>query len=115
MGVGQVTDLKKYSEGVVNLALDTEETILEMVGLGEISGWVSLKNMEDGDKVTIESHVKLGSGSAFELHESDSYSDVQTKSSLRFLNFVGCYGIKITLTQTAGTPRTYPYLFFRKG
>ncbi|GAJ14257.1 unnamed protein product, partial [marine sediment metagenome] len=105
MGVGQVTDLKKYSEGVANLALDTEETILEMVGLGEISGWVSLKNMEDGvppvppDEVEIKSYMKLGPESAFELHESDVYSGAQKKSSLRFLNFVGCYGIRITLTQ----------------
>lgn len=114
MGVGQVTDLKKYSEGVANLALDTEETILEMVGLGEISGWVSLKNMEKDDVVIINSYAKIEPRSDFELHESSSYENAQKESSLRFLNFVGCYGIKITLTQTAGTPRIYPYLFFRK-
>lgn len=107
--------LKKYSEGVANLdALNTEKTILEMVGLGEISGWVSLKNMGEGDKLTIRSYVKLGSESTFELHESNSYSGAQEKSSLRILNFVGFYGIKIALTQTQGTPRSYPYLFFSK-
>jgi hypothetical protein len=58
--------------------------------------------------------MKIKSDGGYVKYAEETYSGAQTLPLLHILTKPGSYGIKITLQQTAGTYRDFPYQFFRK-
>jgi len=99
-------------EGEV-VADGSEQTLVEVTDTApfKISGWISLSNMQDGDQVKITSYVKLCPDCGWEIFDTNTYSDSQDKPAVFHVEVSGKYGVKVTLQQTAGTYRSYRYLF----
>jgi len=101
--------------GVGTLTADgTEQTVVEVITLGTLEGYIDLANMQAGDSVTIREYVKLKSGGTYRLYDSATYTDAQSKPALHIVKLPTRYGIKVTLEQTAGVYRDYNYNFFRR-
>lgn len=92
----------------------TEQTILEKDSIGTFEGWIDLANMASGDTVVIKVYAKAKSGGSYRQYDSASYSNAQTNPAVHVTTLSTKYGIKITLTQSAGTYRTYDYNFFKR-
>ena len=79
-----------------------------------LEGMVDLNNMAAGDAVTIRQYLSLVTPVAYRKYAEESYSGAQTMPALFIVSKSGRYGIKVTLQQTAGTYRVFPYQFFRR-
>jgi len=110
----KVSILKTYSKGTL-FADGSEQTLLEFIGIGVISGHVDLQNMEDGDVVTIRYYIKLKEGGEYKLYEEETYVGVQGKPVVHFKPVAVDVALKITLQQTAGTYKSFDYNFIREG
>jgi len=100
-------------EGVLT-ADGTEQIIVEASGILNLEGYVDLSEMVEGDRVVLRRYVKIQEGDEYKLHASDTYSGVQAEPLVRFPFIAGYYGIKVTLQQTAGTYKNFPYQFFKE-
>lgn len=98
-----------------NLVADgTEQTLLEFVNIGRISGYVDLGNMQVGDKVIIRQYMKLVRGGNYREFEGVPYSGVQDSPVLYIEPKETDFAIKITLQQTVGSYRSFPHNFMRE-
>jgi hypothetical protein len=79
-----------------------------------LEGYIDLSNMESGDAVVIREYMKIKSDGGYVKYAEETYSGVQSIPLLYIITKPGRYGIKITLQQTSGTYRNFPYQFFRK-
>jgi hypothetical protein len=79
-----------------------------------LEGYIDLSNMASGDTIVIREYMKIKSDGGYVKYAEETYSGAQTLPLLHILTKPGRYGIKITLQQTAGTYRNFPYQFFRK-
>jgi hypothetical protein len=79
-----------------------------------LEGYIDLSNMASGDTIVIREYMKIKSDGGYVKYAEETYSDAQTLPLLHILTKPGRYGIKVTLQQTAGTYRNFPYQFFRK-
>jgi len=103
--------LKIIAQGSV-IADGTEQTILEYAGnIALISGYIDLSNMAFGDRVVISSYVKLTPGSDYILYRSEEYYGQQAEPALYIQPRLSGAALKVTLKQTAGTYKTFTYLF----
>ncbi len=72
--------------------------------------YLSLQNVTTGDTVVVTEYVSVD-GSNYEIYYQNTFTNTQTYNALRFhgklleLNML----YKITVNQTAGTGRVYPY------
>jgi hypothetical protein len=72
--------------------------------------YLSLQNMTTGDATTVTEYISVD-GANYEIYQQFPYSGAQTQSVLRFhgklleLNML----YKLTVKQTAGTGRAYPF------
>jgi len=94
-------------------ALGTEETVYETTEKGKYAGYISVKNLQSGDSVTINLYLILTSGGSYELYDTVSLSGAQTRTVVPLYEIPVSYGMKITINQTAGTIRSYDYVIFR--
>ena len=75
-----------------------------------LEGYISLQNMVSGDTTVITEYVAID-GTNFEVYSQTTFSGAQAQSALRFhgklfeLNTL----YKVTVKQTAGTARAYPF------
>ena len=100
-------------EGVL-VADGTEQILVEAAGVLNLEGYVDLSAMTSGDQVVLRRYVKIQEGGEYRLHASETYNGVQAEPLVRFPFIAGYYGIKVTLQQTAGTYKSFPYQFFKE-
>jgi len=79
-----------------------------------LEGYVDLSNMASGDTIVIRQYMKITSGGAYVKYAEETYSGAQSLPLLHIITKPARYGLKITLQQTGGTNRQYPYQFFRR-
>jgi len=100
-------------EGAV-IADGTEQLLVEAPGILNLEGYVDLNNMAGGDEVLLKRYVKIQEAGDYRLHASQIYTGVQAEPLIRFPFMAGYYGVKVTLQQTAGVFKTFPYQFFKE-
>jgi hypothetical protein len=94
----------------------TEQTVVDVTGTLEfnLDGYIDLSNMASGDTVVIRQFMKISSGGNYIKYAEETYSGAQSLPLLHIVTKPAVYGLKITLQQTAGTNRNYPYQFFKR-
>jgi len=94
----------------------SEQTVVEATGTLEfkLDGYIDLSNMASGDTVVIREYIKIAPDGAYVKYAEETYSDAQSLPLLHIVTKPARYGLKITLRQTAGTNRDYPYQFFKR-
>jgi len=92
----------------------TEQTVIEALGIMNLEGYIDLSHMMDGDTVTLRRYVKIQKDAEYKLHGEETYVGTQAQPLIRFPPMAGYYGIKITLQQTSGTHKNFPYQFFKE-
>jgi len=80
-----------------------------------VDGIIDLANMQAGDTVVAKEYVRSTSGGAWRLYATTTYTNVQSEPGIYFERISSRYGSRVTLQQTGGTNRTYPYLFMKEG
>jgi len=97
-------------------ALGTEyDVVVSEVGVSHyLEGWIDLSAMAAGDAVEIAYYVSLVTPVSYKLYAKETYSDAQAIPALHIVTLPARYGIKVTLKQTAGTLRSFPYQIFRR-
>jgi hypothetical protein len=103
-----------YSKGTL-IADGSEQTLVEFIGVGTISGHVDLQKMTDDDIVIIRYYIKLKEDGEYKLYDEETYVGVQTKPVIHFKPITVDVALKITLQQTAGTYKSFDYNFIREG
>jgi len=109
-------EISLVAEGTL-VADGTEQTVVEVAESKKpirIYGWISLDNMDTGDQVTIYVYVKVKSGGSYIRHAIEQFADAQEKPAVYFVDRVVQYGFKVTLQQTAGTYRSFDYIFWKE-
>jgi len=92
----------------------TEQALLEYSGrISTIAGYVDLGNMEEGDAVVIRIYVRVTEDSDFRLYRSETFEGRQIESALYVLPRLSGLAMRVTLQQTAGTFKTFGYLFVK--
>jgi hypothetical protein len=92
----------------------TEQTIVEYVGnISQISGYIDLSNMQDGDTVTIRTYVKIKPDGEYRLYDSEDYAGKQESPALYILPKLTGVAYKVTIQQTSGSYKSFDYLFVK--
>ncbi|MEM2284557.1 MAG: hypothetical protein QXL29_08150 [Zestosphaera sp.] len=102
--------LKIVSKGSITTD-GTEQTIFEYTGLAMLSGYIDLSNMADGDTITINTYAKIKEDGEYKRYGSDTFTGKQEAPALYFPPRLTAYAYKVTIQQTAGTFKTFDYLF----
>ena len=105
--------LQKEKSDVI-IADGTEQTLLEYIGLGKISGNIDLSNIQVGDTVILKQYIQVTVGGGWKKYMSESYSGLQANPLVYITPKETDFGIKITLEQTAGVMRNYEYNFMKE-
>jgi hypothetical protein len=93
----------------------TPQTLIDETTNKWFSGYIDLENMASGDTVIIKTYIKVRSTgvATLALWSTDTYVDAQTTKAVVFCApMPSDVEFKITLTQTAGTFRVFPWKFF---
>jgi len=112
----RVYDYQVLSGTLTLSSLNTETTIVEVTGDGThpfmVEGWVDLSALASGDSVTVTEYVCVD-GSNYQVFLSSDFSGAQDMPILHFhmKTFLPSQKYKITINQTAGTLRSFPYAF----
>ena len=104
--------LELVAEGTL-IADGTEQTLVEDTLLSNLSGFISLFNMEIGDTVTIRQYVDMN-GDGYRLYADETYNDAQIQPAVYITSKTSNTRMRITLQQTAGTYRQFAYEFNRE-
>lgn len=108
----QIGSLAPLKSG--NLTADgSEQTLLEFMGVGRIVGYVDLGNMVGGDVIIIRQYMKVVEGGNYRKYAEESYG-AQAEPILYIKPKETDFALKITLQQTAGPFRSFPYNFLRE-
>lgn len=103
-------------------ALSTETTVYAPGAQTDdslVEGEVSLQNMATGDVVTLNEYLSVD-GATFEILNTESFSGAQASPTIRFVGKLigpktsgsgGGQLYKVTVNQTAGTLRAFPFDF----
>jgi len=92
----------------------TEQALLEYSGrISTIAGYVDLGNMEEGDAAVIRIYVRVTEDSDFRLYRSETFEGRQVEPALYLLPRLSGLAMRVTLQQTAGTFKTFGYLFVK--
>jgi len=96
-------------------ALNTETTVVEITAQNDtyiVEGWMDLRNLASGDAVTIKVYVAVD-GTTYSPFIIQTYSGVVGYPVVRFhsVQLSKNMKYKVTITQTSGTLRSFPYSF----
>jgi hypothetical protein len=105
----------RYSGTVSPSALNTETTVVEITAQSDdyiVEGWIDLGALASGDTVVIKEYVAVD-GVNYRTFITASYNGPLTDPIIRFHSKQFTYDMKykVTITQTAGTLRSFPYRF----
>jgi hypothetical protein len=90
----------------------TEQTLVELTELTKLEGYVDLSNLGSGDTIVIRQYQKING--TYRQYAEESYSGAQSLPAIYITPKSGEDGIKVTLQQTVGTLRAFPYCFFKE-
>jgi hypothetical protein len=93
----------------------TEQTVWDVTNNKWFSGYVDLENMAASDIVTLKRYIKVRSTgvATLVLEWSETYNDAQTaKKIIYFAPEPSDVEYKVTLTQSAGTNRVFPWKLY---
>jgi len=79
-----------------------------------LEGYIDFNAMVAGDTVVIRQYVSVVTPVAYRQYATETYSGAQAMPMLFVVSKSGRYGIRVTLQQTAGTYKSFPYQFFRR-
>jgi len=99
-------------------ALNSEETVVEIIGDGKpfiVEGWLDLSQLGVDDAITVCEYVSVD-GVDYKPFICLSFSGAQLDPILRFhaKTFEGTQKWKLTIEQTKGTLRNFPYNFLQE-
>jgi len=97
-------------------ALGTEQTLIEVTPdpmSGDFyGGWIDPTDMGAADSVTVRIYNRIAAGGDFvQEYSSDVYAGVRT-TLIAIPSTSNRYGVRVTLEQTAGTLRDFPWEFY---
>lgn len=95
--------------GTQTAVLDTEHTLFETTTNGAYSSSINLGNMASGDITIIRLHKKVLTGSTQDLIRPWTFTGAQTDKVFYIPHISAPFGVKITIEQTDGTGRDYPW------
>ena len=106
-----------YSGSVSPSALDTEVTVIEITGETNdymVEGYIDLSALQAGDMVEIKEYIAVD-GTNYQLFLKATFSDIQDQPVIRFhtKTLLSSVKYKVTITQTSGTLRSFPYAFIK--
>jgi hypothetical protein len=96
------------------IADGTEQTLLEFVGVGVVSGHIDLQNMEEGDVVIIRQYIKVKEDGEYKKYAEETYTGIQELPVIYITPKAVDIAMKITLQQTSGTYKSFDYNFIRE-
>jgi hypothetical protein len=102
---GSVTPSALNTEtNIINLSDQTDDYIVE--------GQISLQNLASGDTVVIRTYIAVDGTNQVKVDEA-TFSGAQTIPVVRIPATTVAYNgkFRVTITQTAGTLRAFPYTF----
>jgi hypothetical protein len=105
----------EYTGTVTPSALNTETTVIEVPGQSDtyiVEGWIDLSQLQSGDTVVIKIYVAVD-GVNYYTYATVTYSGPVSDPIIRIHSMQLCKSMKfkVTITQTAGTLRSFPYGF----
>jgi len=105
----------RYTGTASPSALNTETTVVEITAQSDdyiVEGWIDLKALTSGDTVIIREYVAVD-GVNYRTFLTASYSGPVSDPIIRFHSKQFTYDMKykVTITQIAGTLRSFPYRF----
>jgi hypothetical protein len=110
-----ISSKTEYTGTKTPSALNTETTIVEITAQTDsyiVEGWIDLGSLASGDAVTVEEYIAVD-GTNYRTFATVTYSGAVSDPIIRFhaktLPKTAKY--KVTITQTAGTLRSFPYAF----
>jgi len=107
---------KQEIKGTATLsALNTETTVVEIMPQTDsyiVEGWIDLSQLQAGDTVVIRIYIAVD-GTNYQRYLTLELSGPLQDPVYRFHAMTLCsiMKYKVTITQTAGTPRSFPYAF----
>jgi hypothetical protein len=108
--------LKNRLQGSVTpSALNTETDIINLSDQSDdyiVEGQISLQNLASGDNVVIRTYIAVDGTNRVKVDEA-TFSGAQTIPVVRIPATTVAYNgkFRVTITQTAGTLRAFPYTF----
>jgi len=110
---GVVARLQHLGSGTT-LADGTEQILLDFAidRPVKVSGWVSLKNMENGDEVVLREYHRLTIDGEPQLFSEKTVRGRQEQPLVLIMPKPSLKGVRITLKQTVGKYKYFPWEFF---
>jgi hypothetical protein len=92
----------------------TEEPIFEYTRTEPFTftGYVNLKNMEDGDTIYLRQYVKLAIDDEYTLYAEEEYHDKQKEPLINIEKLPVLKAVKITVQQVSGSFKYLPWEFY---
>lgn len=104
--------IEPVAEGAKTADGSEQKVVEDSAGPAILSGFISLKNLQGGDSVTVRAYAMVNG--TYGLYGQDTYTGAQTEPVLRINGIRYKDKIKITLQQTAGSYRSFDYEFVRE-
>jgi hypothetical protein len=113
-----IANKNEYTGSVTPSALNTETTVVEFANVGNTyitEGYINLGNMASGDTVIITEYIAVD-GVNYSIFDQVTFQNAQPKPVIRFhaKTFTSSMKHKVTINQTAGTLRSFPYSFVQE-
>jgi hypothetical protein len=112
-GATETKKLKPIKTG--NLVADgTEQTLLEFEGVAKIIGYVDLSAMAIGDTIIIRQYMKIAANGSYKKYVEQPSVGIQPEPLLYITPKETDVAILITLQQTTGALKRFPYNFMKE-
>ena len=113
-----IANKNEYTGSVTPSALNTETTVVEFANVGNTyitEGYIDLGNLASGDAVIITEYIAVD-GVNYRIFNQVTFQNAQSQPIIRFhaKTFTSNMKHKITINQTAGTLRSFPYSFVQE-
>lgn len=110
-----ISSKTRYSGTITPSALDTETAVVDIGAQSDdymVEGYIDLGALDSGDAATIKEYIAVD-GVNYRLFAQASYSGVVSEPIIRLHTKQLLYNMKykVTITQTSGTLRSFPYGF----
>jgi hypothetical protein len=104
-------------EGTVTTATTETDVVLDEVTGNPprfLEGYIDLSPLASGDTIVIRQYMKITPTGTYKKYAEETFSGPVDPPMLYVMTKPGRYGIRITVTQTAGTSKTLEFQFFRR-
>lgn len=107
-----------YSGTVTPSNLNIETTVVEIPGEADdyiVEGYIDLSQLVTGDEVVVREYIAVD-GVNYQKFLEVTFSGVQVEPVVRFhaKTLLSSMKYKVTITQTTGTIRSFPYGFIKE-